>query len=514
MLRRIACLAAVAAFSLAWIARAQVTNGAIDAATQKHLEAVAGAGMLGSHTFDYLAELSDSIGARVTGSPEAQRAVAWGVATMRGIGLENVKSESWPLWRGWTRGSAEATLIAPIRRRLMVDSMGWVGSTPANGVDADVIVVHGENYAREIERNSANWSGKVLLIVAPPPPPAGRRGGTPAPSAPQQEPGAFEKFLKAAYAAHAAAIIGGQGGRKSTGMHLTHTGILGFVSYFDVPVVSMSAEDQSELERYLNAGKTPRIHINVQNRVTDGPVESANVVGEIRGSEHPEQVIVVGGHLDSWDLATGTTDDGCGVATTLGAAEAIVRSGIKPRRTIRFVLFTGEEQGLMGSVAYVKMHAAEMPNHVAAVILDSGQGPVVELNLGGRNDLLGATRSFAEWIRNYGVTSVSDDVAFGTDTGPFTLMGLPGIELGQDSPDYRFTHHSNVDTLDKVDPATMSKDATIQALVSFWIADRPDRLASPWTPYQTRKMLTDQGQEPSLRNSGLWDLIGSATPKQ
>ncbi|HET9402745.1 MAG TPA: hypothetical protein VFO34_17495, partial [Candidatus Acidoferrales bacterium] len=216
MLRRIAPLAAIAAFSLAWIARAQVTNGAIDDVTQKHLEAVAGTGMLGSHTFDYLAELSDSIGARVTGSPEAQRAVAWGVATMRGIGLENVHSEKWPLWRGWTRGTAEATLIAPIRRRLMIDSMGWVGSTPATGVDADVIVVHAENYAREIESNSASWSGKVLLVVAPPPPPAGRRGGTPAPAAPQQEPGAYEKFLRAAYTAHAVAVIGGQGGRKST----------------------------------------------------------------------------------------------------------------------------------------------------------------------------------------------------------------------------------------------------------------------------------------------------------
>jgi hypothetical protein len=392
--------------------------------------------------------------------------------------------------------------------------MGWVGSTSANGVDADVIVVHAENYAREIERNSANWSGKVLLIVAPPPPPAGRRGSAPAPSAPQQEPGAFEKFLKAAYAAHAAAVIGGQGGRKSTGMHLTHTGILGFVSYFDVPVVSIAPEDQDQLERYVNAGKTPRLHINVQNRVTDGPVESANVVGEIRGSEHPEQIIVVGGHLDSWDLATGTTDDGCGVATTLGAAEAIVRSGIKPRRTIRFVLFTGEEQGLMGSVAYVKMHAAEMANHVAAVILDNGQGPVVGIALGGRSDLLAATRPFGQWLGNFGVTYLDDATQFGTDSGPFTLMGLPGIELAQDSPDYRFTHHSNVDTLDKVDPATISKDAVVQALVSFWIADRPDRFASPWTPDQTRKMLTDQGQEPSLRNWGLWDLIGSATPRQ
>ena len=125
----------------------------------------------------------------------------------------------------------------------------------------------------------------------------------------------------------------------------------------------------------MDQGKPVRLKIDVQNRVTTGPVDSANVVGEIRGSEHPEQVIVVGGHLDSWDLATGATDDGCGVATTLGAAKAIKLSGFKPKRTIRFVLFTGEEEGLLGSIAYTRMHKNELQNHVAALILDNGQGP-------------------------------------------------------------------------------------------------------------------------------------------
>src|SRR6516165_5371602 len=122
-------------------------------------------------------------------------------------------------------------------------------------------------------------------------------------------------------------------------MNLTHTGILGFDEDFPIPVVSMTAEDQGQLERYIVRGITPRIRINVQNTFTDGPAETANVVGEIRGREHPEQVLVVGGHLDSWDLAEGTTDNGSGTATTLGAADAIVRSGQRPRRTLRFVLF-------------------------------------------------------------------------------------------------------------------------------------------------------------------------------
>ena len=212
--------------------------------------------------------------------------------------------------------------------------------------------------------------------------------------------GAFAKFggfLKAAHEAGAVAVIGGQGGRKAAGMHLTHTGALGFDAYYDIPVVSMAAEDQEQLERYLDRGKTVRLKINVQNRVTDGPVDSANVVGEIRGTENPEQIIVVGGHLDSWDLASGSTDNGCGATVTLGAAEAIIKSGFKPRRTIRFVLFTGEEQGLLGSLAYVKAHQSDMSNYVAALILDFGQGPVTGFQMGGHDDLIPAVQKFASF---------------------------------------------------------------------------------------------------------------------
>jgi carboxypeptidase Q len=509
-MRKLLTLFTAVCLGLACVAGAQNADSGIDALTLRHMEAVAGTGMVGSHAFDYLAELSDSIGARVTGSPDAQKAIAWAMTTMRGIGLENVHAENWPLWRGWTRGAAEATLISPIHRRLMIDSMGWVGSTPPNGVDADVVRIQFGNLAQEIAQNAQTWAGKVLLVSKPSPQQSGSGDVGQGANA---DPAIYEKFLRAAYIAHAAAVIGGQGGGKSIGMHLTHTGILGFGQYFEEPVVSIAAEDQDQLERYIEAGKTPRIHMNVQNHATDGPVNSANVVGEIRGSEHPEQVIVVGGHLDSWDLASGATDNGCGVATTLGAAEEIVRSGIKPRRTIRFVLFTGEEQGLLGSVAYIKTHTPEMVNHVAAVILDVGQGPIVALNLGGRTDIVQATMPLKDALKNFGVLRANDQVVFGTDTGPFILMGLPGILLAQNSPDYGNTHHSPIDTLDKVDAVTLTKNAAVQGLVAFWIADRPDRLASPWTPEQTRKSLTDRQQEASLRMWGLWDLIGSGNAK-
>jgi len=474
--------------------RSDTPQSPADDGTLKALAAVSGAGTMENDDYEYLEELSDDIGARVTGSPEAAKAIAWGVEKMKAIGLENVHTESWQLFRGWTRISAGAELIAPIHRKLMVDAMGWVGSTPEGGVDADLVPVNGFQLQDEMQNNSANWRGKILIVVHKGPPPADRMAAF----------AKFGDFLKEAHQAGAVAIIGGQGGSQASGMHLTHTGILGFDTSFDIPVVSMAAEDQEQLERYLDRGIPARLHINVQNRFTDGPVPSANVVGEIRGSTNPEQIIVVGGHLDSWDLASGSTDNGMGTATTLGAAEAIVKSGFKPRRTIRFILFTGEEQGLDGSIAYVRMHKDELANHVAAVILDNGQGPVTGFQLGGRNDLIPAVQKFADSLQAFGKMSVDDDTEFGTDTGPFIIHGLPGINLKQDSPEYRYTHHSPVDTFDKIDPAVLDRDATVMALAAFWIADRPDRLASPWPAEQTARMLIEKHDDVMLKAFGLW----------
>ena len=484
----------------------QAAAAALDDGTGKALTAIAGAGQMQPRAFEYLTELSDDIGARVTGSPAAGQAVDWGVATMKAIGLENVHTEPWKLSRGWTRISADAELVSPIHRRLMVDSLGWVGSTVPGGVEADVVAVNAYQLPDEMKNNSGNWRGKVLLIV--------QKG-----DAPKDRMDAFAKFgdfLKVAHDAGAVAVIGGQGGRKATGMHLTHTGALGFDAYFDIPVVSMAAEDQEQLERYIERGKVPRVKINVQNRVTAGQVDSANVVGEIRGTENPEQIIVVGGHLDSWDLASGATDNGAGTTVTLGAADAIVKSGFKPKRTIRFVLFTGEEEGLLGSLAYVKTHQNEMSNYVAALILDFGQGPVIGFQMGGHEELIPTVQKFANTLQAFGKLDVDNDVEFGTDTGPFTLAGLPGINLNQDSPDYKYTHHSPVDTLDKVQPDILDRNATVMALAAFWIADRPERLASPWPQEKTAKMLVDQHQDGLLKAFGLWPFgaMGSESEKK
>jgi carboxypeptidase Q len=458
------------------------------------LTAIGGQAMLNSHAFEYLAQLSDDIGGRVTGSPQAAKAIEWGAAKMKAIGLENVHTETWQMSRGWTRISATAALVSPLQRELYVSAMGWVGSTPPAGTEGDVVEVNSYNLDNELKENSGKWAGKILLMV--------QKGTKPANGF--EVFAKFGPFLKAAYGAQAIGVIGGQGGRKSMGMHLTHTGALGFDTYYDLPVVSMAAEDQEQLERYIDRGVTPRLKLNVQNRATSGPVDSANVVGEFRGTQNPEQIVVVGGHLDSWDLASGSTDNGMGTCTTLAAAEAITHSGYKPRRTLRFVLFTGEEEGLLGSLAYAKQHQAEMANHVAAVILDNGQGSVTNLQLGGRDDLVAAVKPFADSLAAFGTIGVNDDTEFGTDTGAFILAGLPGINLDQDSPDYKYTHHSVVDTLDKVKPAILTQDSAVMALTSFWIADRPERLAAPWPAEKSAQMLVSKHEDVFLKLFGLW----------
>lgn len=470
----------------------KLAKGPEEDGTKPALIRIAGEGFADSHAFEYVTELSDEIGARVTATPAQRKAEEWGVAKMKDMGLENVHTEKYQIWRGWTRGTTEAEMISPVRHRLTADAMGWTGSTPAAGVEAEVVTVNMNDLSNEI-KNVSRLSGKIGLAVA-----KGKRerGGV---STFVQ----FNDFLREANKAGVVAVIGGQGGRKSAGMHLTHTGILGFSSDFSIPVISVTAEDQGQLERFLEAGKKVRLRVNVQNSFTNGPAETANVVGEIRGREHPQEIFVVGAHLDSWDLSEGATDNGTGSACVLSAAEAILKSGQRPRRTIRFVLFSGEEQGLLGSTSYVEQHKWEMANHLGDLVLDEGQGPVKEYQLG-RPDLVAAFEPFANWVRNIREIKVLDDVEFGTDTGPFIVAGLPGINMNQDSPEYKFTHHSSADALEAVKADVLTQNATLMALTAYWIADRPERLAVPWPNERTAKLLRDRGEYEMLKAFNLW----------
>ncbi len=469
-------------------------TGPDDDGTKPGLIKIAGEGLLDSRAFQFLTELSDDVGARVTGSPAAQKATDWGLAKMKSIGLTNVHTEQWSMWKGWTRGTASAEMIAPIHRTLYIDAMGWTGSTPASGADADLAIANFYDLENEM-KNAAKYRGKIVYVVA--------QGQA------KQDFwvlfGEYPEFLRRLHQAGAIAVIGGNFGFKSEGMHLTHTGILGFGVDLEIPVVSMAREDEGQIDRFLAAGKSVRLRMNVQNTFSDGPVQSANVIGEIPGREYPEEIVVAGAHLDSWDLSEGTTDNGTGSCTILGAADTIVRSGVHPRRTIRFVLFTGEEQGELGSLAYMKQHASEMKNHLAGITLDSGQGPVLQAHLG-RTDVVEPFELFAKSLDNIREIKVMDRAEFGTDSGPFILAGLPGINLEQDSPEYRYTEHSAADALEAAKPDALAQNATILAMTAYWLADRPDRFAAPWPPEKSAKMLREQGLYDKMKAFGLWSF--------
>ena len=452
------------------------------------LATIAGRAMMDTRPWEDLEYLSDHIGGRVTGSEPAREAIAWAAGRMSAAGLKNVHTEPFPVKRGWTRGSASAEIVSPAHRRLSVTSFGWAASTPAGGIEADVVRVELGREYDPIRDDSGRWSGKVLFA----------RVGAGKPVR------AFmlQILANAAENAGAAAIVLPPFRGAAAGMQLAHTSALRGVSA--VPIVATTAEGDSAIGRLLERGEKVRLRLDVQNVLTAGPVESANVVGEIPGTDRAGEILLVGAHLDSWDLGDGATDDGFGVACVLGAARAISASGFRPRRTIRFALFTGEEQGFLGSLAYTRAHRREMPDFVAALVLDSGQGPITALDLGGRRDLVPAVEEFAAAVRAFGSIRVSERTEFGTDTLPFTLEGIPGINLDQDSPDYERTHHSAADTFDKVREDYLLRDATVLALAAYWIAARPERLATPWPPASTARMLIGLGEDQQLKLLGLW----------
>jgi len=459
-----------------------------DDGTMAGLVAIAGRGVMNPRPFSDLEYLSDRIGGRVTGSESAGRAVEWALERMKAAGLSNVHAENFQMKRGWARVSASLEISSPLRRSLAVASYGWVGSTPTGGIDAEVLPVDLGRVAEMPEPNVDDWSGKILLVRV--------RAGT------RPRASMIELLRMAAERGRASAILLGPFRGPAAGMQLAHTSAPR--EFARIPIAATTAEGHALLCRLLDRGEKVRIRLDVQNRVTEGPVVSANVVGEIPGTEQAREVVLLGAHLDSWDLADGSTDDGFGSVCVLAAAEAISASGYKPRRTIRFVLFTGEEQGFLGSLAYTRTHRSEIHDFVAALVLDSGQGPITAFDLAGRKDLVPGMLPFLRAVRAFGDIRLDDRTEFGTDTLPFTLEGVPGINLEQDSPDYDQTHHSAADTFDRVRSDDLLRDSTLLALTAYWIAARPERLAMPWPPEKTARMLVDLHEDQQLKMFGLW----------
>jgi carboxypeptidase Q len=434
--------------------------------------------------------LTDTIGGRVTGSAAADKAVGWAVEAFRHAGVDEVLTQKFTIPVGWSEGKTRVEVLAPVPFPVRLVSTGWSPPTPEGGITANIVDVGaGDDAGFAKAGNAANGAivlvhSKVLVTwddleneyaVAP---------------------GIIDRAIKAG-----AAAIFWMSTRPNMLLYRHTSTADGQLE--KLPQAIVAREDALRISRFLAAGEPVRVHFDMPNHVS-GPVESENVVAEIRGSEKPDDFVLLGAHLDSWALGTGALDDGCNAAMVIDAARVLHASGNIPRRSIRFVLFTGEEQGMLGSWAYARAHRSELDHMVAAVIFDSGDGRVTGYSLEGRRDALPAVRQALEPLRQLGVTGFTFDAAADTDHFDFLLEGVPTLVANQEPANYMLNYHAFSDTYDKVDIAAVKKETAIAALTAYALANRENRIAPRQSRTQIEQLLKRTGVEQEMKDSGIW----------
>ena len=234
------------------------------------------------------------------------------------------------------------------------------------------------------------------------------------------------------------------------------------------------------------------------------PVEQENVVGEIRGYENPDEAVILGAHLDSWDLGTGALDNGCNAALVIEAARALKATGLRPRRSIRFILFSGEEEGLLGSWAYVRAHRAELDKIQAVIVFDSGNGRVTGYSMGGRRDFEAGVREALKPLDSWGPESPTADAQTGTDHFDFMIEGVPTLVANQEEANYMPNYHAASDTLDKVDMRALKLHTAIAALTAWGLADRAAPLGKRLSRAELETLMRETGLDQQLKSMGYW----------
>jgi Zn-dependent M28 family amino/carboxypeptidase len=300
-----------------------------------------------------------------------------------------------------------------------------------------------------------------------------------------------------------AAAILWTGARERLLLYRHTNSLLGAVD--KIPQAVVAREDALRLARLVaaNPGKI-RVKLSMPNQIS-GPIEQENVIGEIRGYEKPDEIVILAAHLDSWELGTGALDNGCNAALVIEAARAIKAIGVLPKRTIRFVLFSGEEQGTVGSYAYVKAHASELDKTRAVIVFDSGSGRVYGYSLGGRRDTEPVLNHILLPLEGWGVTQHVSDASFGTDNFDFLLEGVPTFVANNEISNYLVNYHAASDTFDKVDQREMKINTVLAALTAWGIADRAEPIGKRMSRSEIETMAKETGLDQQMKLLGYWE---------
>lgn len=403
---------------------------------------------------------------------------------MKADGLENVHTEK-VLVPHWVRGKEHGALVAPVSRPLHLLALGGSVGTPPGGITAPVVVV--SSY-EALERLGPEVKGKIVLFDNP--------MQAYDPGDPQRGQGPHSGYGEAVVFRSTGAIHAAKLGavavlvRSVTARSLRspHTGATRYDAATPaIPAVAVSTEDAALIARLARGpaaqgasrAQPVKVHLELGAR-TLPDAESANVIGELRGTTRPEELVVLGAHLDSWDVGQGAHDDGAGCMTMVGAAALLQRLGLRPARTVRVVLFTNEENGLRGAEAYVKAHAAELPSTVAAIEADTGGFRPLGFEVEGPPDAVENVRQLTAALAPIGATMVASGYA-GADIEPMKGAGVPLIGLLVEGSKYFDYHHSDADTFDKVDPEDLALDVGAVAALAHAIADLPARLVKDQT---------------------------------
>ena len=421
-----------------------------------------------SSAWNRVAELTDRFGNRISGSEALEHAIDWVLGQMRQDGLDSVRGEP-VMVPHWVRGDEWAELESPRRTRLAMLGLGGSVGTPRNGIEAEVLVVHS---FEELDRRAAEARGKIVLFDVP-----------------WQNYGVNVQYRSrgAVAAARVGAVASLIRSAESYSLRTPHTGMMSYDSTGAVrriPHAALSSEDADMLARMAARGDRVVVRLMMSARtLPDAP--SRNVVAELRGRERPDEVVVMGGHIDSWDVGMGAVDDGGGVVASWEAVHLLARLGLRPRRTIRVVGWTNEENGLRGGNGYRDAHRDQVPNHVLAIETDAGIFRPEGIAFAGTDTATAIMRQVAHLLRGINADSLSRGGG-GADIGPIMRMGVPGMSPEVANDRYFWFHHSPADTPDKIDPRDMALCVAELAIVTYVVADMPDRLPFGGLPADVR----------------------------